>query len=213
MNLILMGAPGAGKGTQAELISEREGIPAISTGQILRNAMKAGTPLGLEARSYVESGALVPDATVIGIVKEYLGSEKCRKGFILDGFPRSTAQAVALKEFGIKIDAVLSINVSDERIVRRMSGRRVCECGASYHIDYLPPAKEGICDKCGRELFIRRDDRPETVLARLKTYHEETEPLIEFYRNEGILVEVEGQERVEDTTALVKKALECAVKK
>lgn len=213
MNLILMGAPGAGKGTQAELISKREGIPAISTGQILRNAMKAGTELGLEARSYVESGALVPDATVIGIVKEYLGSEECRKGFILDGFPRSTAQAAALKEFGIKIDAVLSINVSDERIVRRMSGRRVCECGASYHIDYLPPAKEGICDKCGRELFIRRDDRPETVLARLKTYHEETEPLIEFYRNEGILVEVEGQERVEDTTALVKKALECALKK
>ena len=143
MNLILMGAPGAGKGTQAELISKREGIPAISTGQILRNAMKAGTELGLEARSYVESGALVPDATVIGIVKEYLESEECGNGFILDGFPRSTAQARALKDLGVRIDAVLTINVSDERIVRRMSGRRVCECGASYHVDYLPPAKEG----------------------------------------------------------------------
>ena len=213
MNLILMGAPGAGKGTQAELISKREGIPAISTGQILRNAMKAGTELGLEARSYVESGALVPDATVIGIVKEYLESEECRNGFILDGFPRSTAQARALKDLGVRIDAVLTINVSDERIVRRMSGRRVCECGASYHVDYLPPAKEGICDRCGKPLFIRKDDKPETVLARLGTYHSETEPLIEFYRGEGILVEVEGQEEVEDTTELVKKALECVRKK
>ncbi|MCQ2427969.1 MAG: adenylate kinase [Clostridia bacterium] len=212
MNLILMGAPGAGKGTQAEVISAREGIPAISTGQILRNAIKTGTQLGLSAKSYIDAGALVPDETVIGIVKEYLESDDCKNGFILDGFPRSIAQAKALKELGVKIDAVLTIEVSDERIVKRMSGRRVCECGASYHTEFLPPVKEGICDKCGKALYIRNDDKPETVLSRLTTYHKTTEPLIEFYRNEGILVEVEGQEKVEDTTELVKKALKEAVK-
>lgn len=208
MNLIIMGAPGAGKGTQAELISKRENIPAISTGQILREAMSAGTELGKTARSYVECGALVPDEIVIGIVKDYLSSEACKNGFILDGFPRSTAQAKALKELGVRIDAVLSIIVSDERIVKRMGGRRVCECGASYHVDYLPSKVEGICDKCGKALYVRKDDQPETVLNRLRTYHEQTEPVIDFYRSEGLLVEVEGQEEVEDTTALVRKALE-----
>jgi adenylate kinase len=207
MNLIIMGAPGAGKGTQAEAISAREGIPALSTGQILRNALKAGTELGLTAKTYMEAGGLVPDEIVIGIVKEYLDSDECAKGFVLDGFPRSAAQAEALDRLGVRIDAVLSINVSDERIVRRMSGRRVCECGASYHLDYLPPAVDGICDKCGRKLYIRPDDRPETVMKRLETYHEQTEPVIDFYRRRGLLVEVEGQEKVEDTTELVRRAL------
>ncbi len=207
MNLIIMGAPGAGKGTQAELISKRERIPAISTGQILRGAMSAGTELGLRARRYVESGALVPDDVVIGIVRDYLESDECKNGFILDGFPRSTVQAEALSALGVRIDAVLLISVSDERIVRRMGGRRVCKCGASYHVDYLPPAKEGICDKCGESLFIRDDDRPETVTNRLKVFHDNTEPLIEYYRSKGLLVEVEGQEQVEDTTELVRQAL------
>lgn len=213
MNLIIMGAPGAGKGTQAEQISNREKIPAISTGQILRDAMSAGTELGKTAKSYMESGSLVPDEIVIGIVKDYLSSDACRNGFILDGFPRSAAQAEALKKLGVKIDAVLSIIVSDERIVKRMGGRRVCECGASYHVDYLPSKVEGICDKCGKALFIRKDDQPETVLHRLKTYHEQTEPVIDYYRNEGLLVEVEGQEEVDDTTALVRKELEKKLKK
>ncbi|MBP5269751.1 MAG: adenylate kinase [Clostridia bacterium] len=207
MNLIIMGAPGAGKGTQAELISKRERIPAISTGQILRGAMSAGTELGLRARRYVECGALVPDDVVIGIVRDYLESDECRNGFILDGFPRSTVQAEALSALGVRIDAVLLISVSDERIVRRMGGRRVCKCGASYHVDYLPPAREGICDKCGECLFIRDDDRPETVTNRLKVFHDNTEPLIEYYRSKGLLVEVEGQEQVEDTTELVRQAL------
>ena len=207
MNLIIMGAPGAGKGTQAELISKRENIPAVSTGQILREALKAGTELGLTAKSYMESGALVPDEIVIGIIKEYLDSDECKNGFILDGFPRSTAQAEALAKLNVKIDAVLSINVSDERIVRRMSGRRVCECGASYHLDYLPPVVPDVCDKCGKKLFIRNDDKPETVAHRLETYHRQTEPVINFYRGLGLLVEVEGQEKVEDTTELVRSAL------
>lgn len=212
MNLIIMGAPGAGKGTQAEKISERENIPSVSTGQMLRDALKAGTELGLTAKGYMESGGLVPDEIVIGIIKEYLESDKCKNGFILDGFPRSAAQAEALEKLGVRIDAVLSINVSDERIVRRMSGRRVCECGASYHLDYLPPKVADVCDKCGKQLYIRPDDRPETVRKRLETYHAQTEPVIDFYRNLGLLVEVEGQEKVEDTTELVRRALEKKVK-
>jgi adenylate kinase len=207
MNLIIMGAPGAGKGTQAELISKRENIPAISTGQILREAMREGTDLGRIAARYVESGALVPDDIVIGIVKDHLTSDACRDGFILDGFPRSVAQAEALKKAGVRIDAVLVIDVPDERIIRRMSGRQVCRCGASFHTEYLPPKVEDVCDKCGSKLFIRDDDKPETVANRLKTYHEYTEPLIDFYRREGLLVKVEGQEKVEDTTELVRQAL------
>lgn len=208
MNLIIMGAPGAGKGTQAEQISKREQIPAISTGQILRDAISNGTELGLTAKKYIDAGALVPDETVIGIVKDYLSSEACKNGFILDGFPRTVAQAEALKALGVRIDAVLTINVSDERIVKRMSGRRVCECGASYHTESLRPKVDGICDKCGKKLYIRKDDEPETVLNRLQTYHAQTEPVIGYYRGEGLLVEVEGQELVEDTTKLVKQALE-----
>ena len=207
MNLIIMGAPGAGKGTQAEIIAARENIPAISTGQILRDAMAAGTELGKTAKGYVENGDLVPDEIVIGIVRDYLKSEACANGFILDGFPRSIAQAEALEKMGVEIDAVLSIDVSDERIVARMSGIRVCKCGASYHIDYKPSKVEGICDKCSSELYIRADDKAETVLTRLHNYHAQTEPLLAFYNERGKLVRVEGQEEVEDTTRLVREAL------
>ena len=207
MNLIIMGAPGAGKGTQAEFIAARENIPAISTGQILRDAIAAGTELGVTANRYIENGNLVPDEIVISIVRDYLKSEACANGFILDGFPRSIAQAEELERMGVKIDAVLSIDVSDDRIVARMSGRRVCKCGASYHIEYKPSKVEGICDKCSSELTIRADDKAETVITRLHNYHVQTEPLLDFYKERGKLIRVEGQEVVEDTTKLVRKAL------
>ncbi len=207
MNLILLGAPGAGKGTQSEKISEKWGIPAISTGDILRVAIKEGTALGQTAKSYIDDGKLVPDEIVIGIIKEYLTSDACKKGFILDGFPRSIPQAEALDAMGVKIDAVLSIEVADEKIVERMSGRRVCTCGASYHVVYKPSKKEGICDKCGAELYIRKDDAPETVKKRLETYHTQTEPLKEFYAKKGLLLTVEGQEEIADTTRLTFEAL------
>ena len=207
MNLIIMGAPGAGKGTQAEIIAARENIPAISTGQILRDAIAAGTELGVTANRYIENGNLVPDEIVISIVRDYLKSEACANGFILDGFPRSIAQAEELERMGVKIDAVLSIDVSDDRIVARMSGRRVCKCGASYHIEYKPSKVEGICDKCSSELTVRADDKAETVITRLHNYHVQTEPLLDFYNERGKLIRVEGQEMVEDTTKLVRKAL------
>lgn len=207
MNLILLGAPGAGKGTQSAKISEKFQIPAIATGDILRSAMKAGTALGLEAKAYIDEGKLVPDAVVIGIIKEYLASDACKNGFILDGFPRSIPQAEALDEMGVKIDVVLSIEVPDEKIVARMSGRRVCSCGASYHVDHNPPKVADVCDTCGGALYIRADDAPETVKKRLSTFHAQTEPLKEYYSKKGILATVEGQEKVEDTTALVFAAL------
>ena len=207
MNLILMGAPGAGKGTQSEKISAKWNIPAVSTGDMLRAAVKEGTEMGLKAKSYMDAGQLVPDEVVIGIIKDYLSSDKCKNGFILDGFPRSIPQAEALDAMGVKIDAALSLEVADEKIVERMSGRRVCACGASYHTVYKPSQKPGICDKCGAELIIRKDDAPETVLNRLNTYHEQTEPLKAFYDKKGILLTVEGQEEVADTTALVFGAL------
>ena len=208
MNLILMGAPGAGKGTQSAKISEKYNIPAIATGDILRAAIKAGTELGKAAKSYIDAGQLVPDSVVIGIIKEYLASDDCKNGFILDGFPRSIPQAEALDEMGVKIDVVLSIEVADEKIVERMSGRRVCSCGASYHVTYNPPKAENICDKCGAELYVRADDAAETVKNRLATFHAQTEPLKEYYSNKGLLVTVEGQEEVADTTALVYRALQ-----
>ena len=208
MNLILMGAPGAGKGTQSAKISEKYHIPAIATGDILRGAIKAGTELGKAAKSYIDAGQLVPDSVVIGIIKEYLASDACKNGFILDGFPRSIPQAEALDEMGVKIDVVLSIEVADEKIVERMSGRRVCSCGASYHVTYNPPKAENICDKCGAELYVRADDAAETVQNRLATFHAQTEPLKEYYSNKGLLVTVEGQEGVADTTALVYRALQ-----
>lgn len=211
MNLILMGAPGAGKGTQAERIQARYGIPAVSTGEILRGAISAGTELGKTAKSFMDAGQLVPDEIVIGIIKEHLASDACKNGFILDGFPRSIPQAEALEALGVKIDVVLSIEVPDEKIVERMSGRRVCpKCGASYHTAYIPPKTADICDKCGNGLIIRPDDKPETVLNRLSTFHAQTEPLKAFYAERGLLRTVVGQEKVEDTTALVFAALEQA---
>lgn len=207
MKLILLGAPGAGKGTQSARISEKYNIPAIATGDILRGAVKAGSELGLSAKSYMDAGKLVPDDIVVGLIKDYISTDACRNGFILDGFPRSIPQAEALDAMGIKIDCVLSLEVPDEKIISRMSGRRVCRCGASYHVEYIPPKVEGICDKCGEELYIRDDDKAETVANRLKTFHTQTEPLKDYYAAKGILTVVEGQEEVADTTALVLEAL------
>ena len=207
MNLILMGAPGAGKGTQSAKISEKYNIPAIATGDILRAAIKAGTELGLAAKSYIDAGKLVPDSVVIGIIKEKIATDECANGFILDGFPRSIPQAEALDELGVKIDVVLSIEVADDKIVERMSGRRVCPCGASYHVVYNPPKTADVCDKCGAALYVRADDAAETVKNRLSTFHAQTEPLKDFYQAKGLLVTVEGQEEVADTTALVFEAL------
>lgn len=207
MNLILLGAPGAGKGTQSAKISEKYQIPAIATGDILRAERKAGTELGREAQSYIEAGKLVPDSVVIGIIKKYMAENNCENGFILDGFPRSIPQAEALEAMGVKIDAVLSIEVADEKIIERMGGRRVCSCGASYHVVYNPPKVENVCDKCGAALYVRADDAAETVKSRLETFHKETEPLKEFYSKKGLLLSVEGQEEVADTTALVMQAL------
>lgn len=208
MKLILLGAPGAGKGTQAEIISEKYSVPTISTGNIIRAALKEGTEMGLKAKAYTERGELVPDEVVIGIIKERLALDDCKGGFILDGFPRTIPQAEALDNMGISVDAALSIEVKDSEIVKRMSGRRVCpKCGASFHTEYKKPKKEGICDLCGDKLIIRKDDEPETVLNRLKVYHDQTEPLKDYYKSQGKLVTVEGQDEVADTTALVLKAL------
>ena len=209
MNLILLGAPGAGKGTQAEKICEKYNIPAVSTGNIIREALKNGTDMGLKAKSYIDAGALVPDEVVIGIIKERLAESDCQNGFILDGFPRTIPQAEALDSMGIVIDKVVDIEVPDEKIAARLGGRRVClKCGATYHLEYKKPKKEGICDVCGDELVQRKDDKPETVIDRLNVYHEQTEPLKDYYSKTGKLVIVEGQEEVADTTALVFKALE-----
>ncbi len=208
MNLILLGAPGAGKGTQAEAISAKLGIPQISTGNMLREAVKNGTALGLQAKEAMESGALVSDEIVIGILKDRIAEPDAANGYILDGFPRTVAQAEALDAMGVNIDKVLEIFVPDERICARMSGRRVCEtCGASYHIEYKPTQVEGVCDKCGGKTVQRADDAPETVLSRLEVYREKTAPLKEFYDKTGKLLTVEGQEEVADTTKLVFEAL------
>lgn len=209
MKLILLGAPGAGKGTQAEKICEKLNIPAISTGNIIRAALKNGTEMGLKAKSYMDAGQLVPDEVVIGIIKDRLKDDDCKNGFILDGFPRTIPQAQALVDMGIDIDKVIDIEVPDEKITKRMSGRRVCsKCANSYHMEYKKPKVEGICDACGGELVQRKDDAPETVQTRLVEYHEMTEPLKGFYEKLGKLRIVEGQEEVADTTKLVFAALE-----
>ena len=209
MKLILLGAPGAGKGTQAEIISEHLSVPAISTGNIIRAALKAQTEMGIKAKEFIDKGLLVPDDVVIGIVRDRLKEDDCKNGFILDGFPRTVPQAQALDDMGIEIDKVIDIQVPDEKIVQRLSGRRVCSgCGASYHLLYKKPEKDGVCNLCGTQLVQRTDDREETVLERLKVYHEQTEPLVEYYRKKNKLVVVEGQEEVSDTTALTLKALE-----
>ncbi len=208
MKLILLGAPGAGKGTQAEKICAKLSVPAISTGNIIREAIKTGTQMGLKAKAFVEEGKLVSDEVVIGIIKERLQADDCKNGFILDGFPRTIPQAEALEEMGVEIDKVLSIEVSDEAIAKRMSGRRVClDCGATYHVEYKQPKVADVCDQCGKALVQRKDDAPETVLDRLKTYHEQTEPLKDFYSKRGKLCIVEGQEEVADTTRLTFAAL------
>ena len=209
MKIIFLGAPGAGKGTQAELVAAKAGIPTISTGVILREAIKNKTPLGVSAQSYIENGQLVPDELVIDILTARLNEEDCKNGYILDGFPRTIAQAEALDKMNIKIDKVINIYVPDEKIVERLAGRRSCsECGATYHVVYNP-SKDGVhCTNCGKELTQRADDNPETIKNRLEVYHKQTAPLEEFYRNRGILCDVVGQEEVSDTTALTMKALD-----
>ncbi len=208
MKLILLGAPGAGKGTQAEFISKRLNIPTISTGNMLRAAVQNGTPVGLQAKAYMDAGQLVPDEVIIGIVQERLAQPDCRQGYILDGVPRTIAQAEALEAAGISFDAVLSLEISDETIVERMSGRRSCpDCGATYHIASAPPKEQGKCDKCGAQLLQRQDDKPETVLSRLQVYHEQTEPLKDFYAARGILKPADNQDTIEETTKVVFAAL------
>ena len=208
MKLILLGAPGAGKGTQAEILCKELEIPTISTGNILRAAIKAGTPTGLKAKSYMDAGHLVPDEVIIGIITERVAEEDCANGYILDGVPRTIAQAEAMEQAGIVFDAVISIEISDKTIMERMSGRRVCEaCGASYHLVAVPPKQEGVCDKCGGKLVQRKDDAPETVKARLEVYHKETEPLKDFYAKRGLLKSVENQPTVEETSKAILRAL------
>ena len=208
MNIIFFGAPGAGKGTQAEKVSEKLNIPTISTGAIIRAAIKAGTDMGKSAQSYIEKGNLVPDEVVIGIIKDRLEEDDCKGGFILDGFPRTIPQAEALDRMGVNIDVVLELFVSDDEIVSRMSGRRVCpKCGATYHTKFNPSTAGENCDKCGEALSIRKDDAPEVVKSRLVVYHDETEPLKEYYGKKGLVKTVIGQEKLEDTTKLTLSAL------
>ncbi|MEG0614934.1 MAG: adenylate kinase [Oscillospiraceae bacterium] len=209
MNLILLGAPGAGKGTQAEAICDAYSIPAISTGNILREAVKNGTKCGIEAKSFMESGNLVPDEVVIGILKDRIAQSDCEKGFILDGFPRTVPQAEALEKMGVKIDKVIEIFVPDQDIQQRLSGRRVCEvCGTSYHIDYKPTKALGICDRCGGKAVQRKDDEPATIIERLKIYHSQTAPLKDFYAERGKLTTVIGESGVSETTKKVFDAIE-----
>ena len=208
MNIILFGPPGAGKGTQAEIIADELAIPTLSTGAMLRAAMKAGTELGLAAKAAVDEGSLVPDETVIGIIRERLAESDCANGFILDGFPRTVPQAEALEAMGVQVDCVLDIEVPDEAIVERMSGRRLCSaCGASYHVKYNPSADGVTCDRCGAKLILRDDDKPEVVLHRLGVYHAETEPLIGYYTNKGLIKTVDGCGTPAEVTALVREAL------
>ena len=209
MNIIMLGAPGAGKGTQAAVLCEHFGIPTISTGNMIREALKNGTEMGLKAKAFMDEGKLVPDEVVIGIVKERLSEDDCKKGFILDGFPRTIPQAEALDKMGVNIEYVVDSEVSDERIINRMSGRRVCEsCGRPFHLVNLKPQKDGICDDCGGTLVQRKDDHPDTVLARLAVYHKETEPLVAYYEKQGKLVNVPGVDDVVTTTNAILKVIE-----
>jgi adenylate kinase len=209
MNLIFLGAPGAGKGTQAEAICKHLGIISISTGNIIREALKNGTELGLKAKSFMDAGGLVPDEIVIDIIKERLAKDDCKDGFILDGFPRTVPQAIALDAMGVVIDRVIEIFVPDEKITERMSGRRVCEiCGASYHVQFKQPKNGETCDNDGGRLIQRKDDAPETVKERLRVYHEQTEPLKDYYGEQGKLFIVEGQQEIADTTRYTIEVLE-----
>ena len=208
MKLILLGAPGAGKGTQAEILSAKLSIPTISTGNILRAAIKDGTPIGLEAKSYMDAGKLVPDSVIIGVVAQRLAQPDCAGGFILDGVPRTIGQAEALDAEGVTFDRVVSIEISDQEIEERMGGRRVCQsCGAPYHVKARPPKTEGVCDACGGTLVQRADDKAETVRERLAVYHAETEPLKGFYEQKGLLTQVANQSTIEATTQVIMEAL------
>ncbi len=208
MRLILLGAPGAGKGTQAEILGRELGVPTISTGNILRAAIREGTEVGLKAKALIDAGKLVPDDVIIGIIKDRLSQPDCAKGYILDGVPRTFPQAHAMEDMGVEIDWALSIEVEDELIVKRMSGRRTCKhCSQTFHIVANPPKQEGICDFCGGELHIRKDDAPETVLSRLETFHRDTEPLKAFYEERGKLKTVENRSTIEATTAEIFKVL------
>lgn len=208
MKLILLGPPGAGKGTQAEILCKKLNIPTISTGNILRAAVKNGTPVGLKAKEYMDAGKLVPDEVIIGVISERLAEADCQKGFILDGVPRTIPQAEALEKAGITFDAVVSLEISDDEIVDRMGGRRVCaSCGTPYHVKNLPPKVEGVCDACGGKLEARADDKPEVVRDRLKVYHKETAPLKDFYAERNLLKTVDNQPTVAETTAAILKAL------
>ena len=208
MKLILLGAPGAGKGTQAEILSRELGIPTISTGNILRAAMKAGTEVGLKAKSYVDSGKLVPDDVIIGIIRERLAEPDCKNGYILDGVPRTIPQAQTMEDMGIDIDCALSIEIGDDTIIDRMSGRRTCKnCSQTFHIVNNPPKVEGVCDACGGELTIRKDDAPETVLKRLAVYHASTEVLKDYYAKLGRLHTVNGNQSIEGANEEILKAI------
>ena len=208
MNMIFLGAPGAGKGTQAEVVCKELNIPAISTGNMLREAVKNGTDAGLAAKKYMDAGDLVPDEVVIGVLKDRIAQDDAKSGFILDGFPRTVPQAEALEKMGVQIDKVIEIDVPDDAITARMSGRRVCEdCGNSYHIEFKPTKVEGVCDACGGKVVQRVDDKPETVISRLKTYHEKTAPLKDFYQAKGKLVSVQGQNDIGETSKLVLAAI------
>lgn len=213
MRAILLGPPGAGKGTQAKMLTERYGVPQVSTGDILRAAVAAGTPLGKEAKTYMDRGALVPDEVVIGIVRDRLGEPDCRKGYLLDGFPRTVAQAEALtrmlKKLGAPLPRVVSLEVAEEELVKRLSGRRTCQgCGALFHVEFHPPRVEGTCDKCGGRLIEREDDKEETIRRRLQVYRKQTEPLIGYYENQGLLETVNGLGETGEVFARVSKALE-----
>jgi adenylate kinase len=212
LRLVIFGPPGAGKGTQAKLLSERLGVPHIATGDMLREAVKAGTRLGGLAKKYMDEGRLVPDEVVIGMVEERLRQPDCSKGFILDGFPRTIEQAEALdselEKLGLKLDAVLNLEVGDEEVVKRIALRRTCRsCGAVYHLIFNPPSREGVCDRCGGELYQRDDDREEVVRNRLKVYRQQTKPLLEFYRRRGLLRDVNGERSIEDVFKEILAAL------
>ena len=209
MKIIFLGAPGAGKGTQADIVAEKLGIPTISTGAIIRESLKNGTEMGLKAKKFIEAGELVPDDVVIGIIKERLAKQDCQNGFILDGFPRTVPQAEALDSMGIELDKIVSIEVPDEVIVERMSGRRVCaKCGASYHVIYNPSKDGKTCDKCSEELSLRKDDAPEVVLSRLEVYHSMTEPLKDYYAAKGKLSMIDGVGSVDEISCRTMSALE-----
>ncbi|MDE7178188.1 MAG: adenylate kinase [Lachnospiraceae bacterium] len=213
MKIIMLGAPGAGKGTQAKMIADTYGLPHVSTGDIFRMNIKNGTQLGMEAKTYMDQGLLVPDELTVRILLDRVAQEDCKNGYVLDGFPRTIPQAEvledALTKLGDQIDFAINVEVPDENIIRRMGGRRAClSCGATYHIEHVPPKKEGVCDQCGQELVLRDDDKPETVKNRLQVYHEQTQPLIDFYTKKGVLKSVDGTQDMQDVFAAIKEILQ-----